>query len=390
MVSIPMFDNELIKLQQQHLLRRCTVIEPHVGPRIAINGKIMLLLCSNDYLGLANHPALRIAASAAMERHGFGSGASRLVSGTRALHQVLEHNIAEFKGTEAALLFNSGYAANTGIIPAITGKDDVILSDALNHASIIDGCRLSSARAIVYRHKDTSHVETLLREHAHARRKLIVTDGVFSMDGDIAPLPDLVELAAKYNAVLMVDDAHAVGVLGPTGRGTAEHFGLSDGIHIHVGTFGKSLGSFGAYAAGTQSMIMFLLNHARSFIFSTALPPAVCAASISGLEVLTEHTELLQTLRTNQKRFVTGLNTLGIDTGGSETAIIPIMIGNEAAAVKTADRLFEMGIYASAIRPPAVPSGAARIRTTMTAAFSETDIDQALDAFRCLKREGYL
>jgi 8-amino-7-oxononanoate synthase len=326
----------------------------------------------------------------AMRRYGFGSGASRLVSGTGPLHQALEDKLARFKGTEAALVFNSGYAANTGIIPAIAGSGDMILSDSLNHASIIDGCRLSKADVRVYRHNDAGQVETLLKKGLNAKRKLIVTDGVFSMDGDIAKLQDLVFLSEKYGAILMVDDAHGAGVLGKTGRGTLEHTGVSGRVHIQMGTLGKAFGSFGAYAAGSKDVIDFLINRARSLIFSTALPPSVCAASIAGIDIVEQDSECRDRLSKNRNKFANGLKSIGINTENSETPIIPIIIGDSGQALKVAEKLFECGIYAPAIRPPTVPTNAARIRTTITAAHTDDDIDTALDIFRRLQREGYL
>ncbi len=385
-----MFEQELSQLEERHLLRSLTVVEAYDGPRVTVKGRDMLLLCSNDYLGLANHPSLRQAAVQAMDRYCFGAGASRLISGTSPLHQALEDSIARFKGTEAAIVFNSGYAANTGIIPAIAGTGDVILSDSLNHASIIDGCRLSKAEAMVYRHKDVGQVETLLQKYMNARRKLIVTDGVFSMDGDIAPLQDLVSLSEKYDAILMVDDAHGTGVLGKTGRGTVEHLGLSGRVPIQMGTLGKAFGSFGAYAAGSKSLVNMLINSARSYIYSTALPPSVCAASLAAIALVEQGPERRDRLWKNRSRFVNGLRSIGIGTGNSETPIIPIVIGDSGRALKAAERLFECCIYASAIRPPTVPVNAARIRTTVTAAHTEDDIDSALGIFRKLQREGYL
>jgi 8-amino-7-oxononanoate synthase len=295
-----MFEQELTQLEQSRILRRIMVVDSSNGPGVRIKGRNMLLLCSNDYLGLANHPALRQAAMQALQRYGFGSGASRLVSGTGPLHQELEDKIAHFKGTEAALVFNSGYAANTGIIPAIAGSGDMILSDSLNHASIIDGCRLSKAEVKVYDHKDVGHVETLLIKASNARRKVIVTDGVFSMDGDIAPLKDLVSLSEKYDAILMVDDAHGTGVLGQKGRGTVEHLGLTGRVPVQMGTLGKAFGSFGAYAAGSKDLINMLINHARSFIYSTALPPAVCAASLAAVDIVEHDMELRDRLWKNR------------------------------------------------------------------------------------------
>jgi len=385
-----MFKQELLQLEKQHLLRRLAVVESYDGPHVTMNGKRLLLLCSNDYLGLAGHPALRNAASAAMDRYGFGSGASRLVSGTSALHGELEQKIARFKGTEAALAFNSGYAANTGIIPAIAGEGDVILSDSLNHASIIDGCRLSKAEVKVFRHRDVTHVEDLLKKSFFARRTLIVTDGVFSMDGDIAPLPELASLAQKYGALLMVDDAHATGVLGDTGRGTTEHFSLAGQVSVQIGTLGKALGSFGAFAAGGRALIDYLVNRSRSFIFSTALPPLVCAASIAALDIVDREPERREKLRENRERFVQGLLSLGVAVADSKTPIVPLMIGDSAKALAVGEKLLEYGIYAAAIRPPTVPEGTARIRTTVTAIHTAVDIDNALGIFDRLKREGYL
>ena len=365
-------------------------MESYDGPRVTVGGKNILLMCSNDYLGLSRHPALKKAAAKAMEQYGFGSGASRLISGTSTLHVELEGRIAAFKGTESALLFNSGYAANTGIIPAIAGEGDVILSDRLNHASIIDGCHLSKANMVVYPHKDVDRVESGLKKNRNAKRKLVVTDGVFSMDGDIAPLPDLVMLAEKYGAILMVDDAHATGVIGETGRGTSEHFGLSGRVHIQMGTLGKALGSFGAYATGSRDLIKYLFNRARSFIYSTALPPSICAASLAAFDVIEREPELRTTLWKNRDRLVHGLSALRVFSGSSETPIVPVMLGESEKALKAADKLFEYGLYATAVRPPSVPEGTARIRVTVTAVHSSDDIDTAVVLFGKLKQEGCL
>jgi 8-amino-7-oxononanoate synthase len=385
-----MFEPELSYLEQQHLLRKLRIIESYHGPWIVVEGKKVLLMCSNDYLGLANHPALCEAACEAMKFYGFGSGASRLVSGSSAVHHELEFRLARFKNTDAALVFNSGYAANTGIIPAVTDAGDVILSDCMNHASIVDGCRLSKAETHVYPHCDVNHIEDILKNAKNAKRKLIVTDGVFSMDGDIAPLPDIVLLSEKHGAMLMVDDAHATGVLGRTGRGTVEHFGLEGRVQIQMGTLGKALGSFGAYAAGDKDIIEFVMNRSRSFIYSTALPPSVCAASIAALNVVEQEPDLRQKLWDNQNRLISGLKTLGISVGNSETPIIPIMIGGSAKALATAEKLFDSGIYAASIRPPTVPEGTARIRMTLMATHSHDDIDMALDIIKKLKQEGLL
>jgi 8-amino-7-oxononanoate synthase len=325
-----------------------------------------------------------------MEQYGFGSGASRLVSGSSSLHEELEQRLARFKDTEAALVFNSGYAANTGVIPAFAGAGYVILSDSLNHASIIDGCRLSKAEVHVYRHRDLDHVEQLLKRSNHAGRRLVITDGVFSMDGDIAPLPGIVALADRYDAIIMVDDAHATGVLGKKGRGTVEHFGLSGRVHIQMGTLGKAIGTFGAYVAGSRDLIEFLVNRARSFVYSTALPPAVCAASLAAIEIIEKDPDLITRLWKNRERVVNGLHSLGISTGDSETPIVPLIIGDPEKALNAAAKLYEWGIYAMAIRPPTVQEGSARIRTTVMASHSDKDIDAVLSVMDRLKKEGYL
>jgi 8-amino-7-oxononanoate synthase len=383
-----MFEHDISEMKRLHLFRELTTADAVTGPFITISGRQLLLMCSNDYLGLASHPALTNAAIKALERHGFGSGASRLVSGTSGLHIELERRIAAFKGTESALVFNSGYAANTGVIPAIAAEGDVILSDSLNHASIIDGCRLSRASVLVYRHRDLDHVEELLKKSGNAKRRLIVTDSVFSMDGDIAPLSGLAALAQQYNALLMVDDAHATGVLGRSGRGSTAHFGLGQEVHIQMGTLGKAFGSFGAYIAGSRELIDYLVNRARSFLFSTALPPSVCAASIAAISIIERQPELLQSLWINRNRFVKGLQALFLNIAATETPIVPILVGSSQKALRASQTLFDHGIYASAIRPPTVPEGSARIRTTVTAAHSHQDIDHALDVFGKMTREG--
>ena len=384
-----MFDKELKIREQNDLLRSLVRVGTRQGPRVQVKGTEVIMLCSNNYLGLAEHPALARAACNALERFGTGSGASRLVSGNMDLHEELERCVARFKGTEAAILFNSGYAANTGVIPALAGEGDVIVSDELNHASIIDGCRLSRARTLVYRHRDLDHLEALLQGH-RSRRKLIVTDGVFSMDGDIAPLPGLSGLAERYGALLMVDDAHGTGVLGSAGRGTAEHFGLGGSVQIQMGTLGKALGSFGAYVAGDRGLIDYLLNTSRSYIFSTSLPPAVCAASLAALEVLAKGPERRERLWQNRQRMADGLAARGFGLCGSETPILPLLIGDPARSIAAAERAFELGIIAPAIRPPSVPAGTSRIRATVMATHTSADIDRALAVVDLLIEEGFL
>lgn len=385
-----MFEPELSLLKEQRLFRQIPEIDYIAGHHLEIAGKKLFLFCSNDYLGLALHPSLQQAAVEAMKLHGFGAGASRLVSGSTTIHKKLEQRIARFKGAEAALLFNSGYAANTGILPALVEAGDVVLSDELNHASIIDGCRLSRAETRVYRHCDPDHLETLLRTTGGARRRLIVTDGVFSMDGDLAPLPALVLLARKYDALLMVDDAHGTGVMGATGRGTAEHFGIGNEVAIQMGTLSKGLGSFGAYVAGSRGLIDYLVNRSRSLIFSTALPPAICAASLAAFDLVESRPDIRETLWSNRAYFAQGLGAQGLSIGRSVTPIIPIMAGDSQNALSVSELLRQHGIYATAIRPPTVAEGSARIRTTVTAAHSREDIDKALTAFKVVIERGLL
>ena len=322
-----------------------------------------------------------------MERYGFGSASARLVSGNTELHEELEERIARFKGTEAALVFNSGYAANTGIIPALAGEGDALFSDSLNHASIIDGCRLSRARTFVYRHGELDHLESLLRQHP-SRRRLIVTDGVFSMDGDIAPLPGLVVLAERYDALLMVDDAHATGVLGSGGKGTAEHFGLEGRVPVQMGTLSKALGCFGAYVTGSRHLIRFLMHAARSFVYSTSLPPPVCAASIASLDAMAAEPWRRERLWRNRARLAEGLAVKGLGIGRSETPIVPVLVGDAGRALVVANRLYDEGIYAPSIRPPTVPAGSSRIRTTIMATHEDRHLDRVLDLFGALVGEG--
>ncbi len=385
-----MFEEQLAEIEKQQRLRMLVRVEPGQGPRAVVKGREVLLFCSNDYLGLAGHPALQQAACRAMERYGFGAGASRLVSGNRQVHEELEQRIASFKSAEAAMLFPTGYGANTGVIPALAGERGGLFSDELNHASIIDGCRLSRARTQVFRHRDLEHLDRLLVEHASMRRKVIITDGVFSMDGDIAPLEGLVELCGRHDAVLMVDDAHATGVLGPGGRGTAEHFGLSGKVAVQMGTLGKALGSFGAYVAGDRSLVRYLQNTCRTHIFSTALPPAVSAASLAAFDLLEQEPWRRERLWENRTRMIDGLQALGIDTTASLTPIIPVITGSADKALQAAGRLLELGIFAPAIRPPSVPEGSSRIRLTVTAAHGPEEIDRALAAFGRLRQEGLL
>ncbi|TLM62993.1 MAG: 8-amino-7-oxononanoate synthase [Deltaproteobacteria bacterium] len=353
------------------------------GPRAVVDGRDVLLLCSNNYLGLAGHPALLEAAAAATWRFGAGSGASRLVSGTLPPHARLEERLAEFKGSEAALLFNSGFAANTGILQGLFGPDDVIFSDALNHASLIDGCRLSRARTVVYPHRDLQALERLLTEEAPRRRGrwLIVTDGVFSMDGDIAPLPALCALKERFDALLMVDDAHGTGVLGATGRGTAEHLGCLGRIDLQMGTLGKALGGAGAYLAAPRVVIDTLINRSRPFIFSTSLPPAVPAAALAALDIVesAEGAALRQRLQDNLAGFAARLRAAGLDLLDSATQIVPVLIGEPAPTMAATRRLLDEGIFLQGIRPPTVPDGTCRLRATVMATHDPGELLRAAD-----------
>lgn len=384
----------LDNLKSSGLYRTLRTIEGPQGPRVKIGGKDIILLCSNNYLGIADHPRLKEAAIKAIERYGVGSGASRLVSGTMELHKELEERIASFKGTEASVVFNSGYTANTSVIPALVGRGDIVFSDKLNHASIIDGCVLSRAEFKRYPHKDMERLEFLLKDGrseergARSPRGLIVTDSVFSMDGDIAPLPEIFTLAKKYGAMVMVDDAHATGVLGKTGKGSLEHFDLKyDEKIIQMGTLGKALGTFGAYIAGSRELIDYLINKARGFIFSTSLPPSVLASAIAAIDLVEDEPELRQALWEKTWYLKNGLDSLGFDTMGSETPIIPVFIGDTGKTMEFSRRLLEEGVFVSGIRPPTVPEGKSRLRATVMATHSYDDLDMAIDAFSKVGRE---
>ena len=386
---------EIENLKGSALYRTLRTIEGAQGPRVKIDGKEVILLCSNNYLGLADHPGLKEAAVKAIEKYGVGSGASRLVSGTMGLHQELEERIARFKGTEAALVFNSGYTANVSVIPALVGRGDTVFSDKLNHASIIDGCVLSRAEFKRYPHKDMEALERLLvGAYGHTplllknQRCLIVTDSVFSMNGDIAPLPEIIELAQRYGAMVMVDDAHATGILGDTGKGSLEYFGLkSDDDIIQMGTLGKALGTFGAYIAGSRELIDYLINKARGFIFSTSLPPSVLGSSIAAIDLVEDEPSLRQALWEKTWYLKKGLESIGFDTMGSETPIIPVFVGDAGKTMEFSRRLMDEGIFVSGIRPPTVPEGRSRLRATVMASHSYDDLDRAIEAFSKVGRE---
>jgi glycine C-acetyltransferase/8-amino-7-oxononanoate synthase len=387
MVGINVFREKLQQLSAQSLLRTLAPLESATGARIQYRGREVILLSSNDYLGLSNHPDVVRAAITAMERYGVGSGASRLVCGTLPPHTHLETTLAKFTGTEAALLFGAGYLANLGIIPTLIGSGGLILADRLCHASVIDACRLSQADFRVFRHGDCNHVESLLRRRTTDRPTLIITEGVFSMDGDLAPLPDLVSLAERYGATVYVDDAHGTGIMGATGRGTVEYFGLERRIPFHMGTLSKALGSHGAFLVGPNDLVQYMINVTRPFIFATALPPAVAAASSAALTVIDQEPERRARLWSNRQRFFDGLKNLGLRLTPTDSPILPVLIGDAAAASTFAERLLALGVYATAIRPPTVPDGTSRIRFTVTSEHTTDQIDEALNTLRIAIRE---
>lgn len=374
-------DEELLRLDSLGLLRKLKTVHGPQGPRGVVNGREALIMCSNDYLGLAGHPLVKEAAIEAVRKWGAGAGASRLVSGTMEPHVMLEGRITAFKKAEAALLFNSGYNANLGVISALMDRSSEVFSDKLNHASIVDACVLSRAKARRYPSRDVNALERLLKA-SKAKRKLIATDSVFSMDGTIAPLNDITGLLDKYGAMLLVDDAHSTGVLGPGGRGSLEHFSISHPAVIVMGTLGKALGSFGAFVTGGRALISLLVSKARPFIYTTALPPSVCGAAMKAFDIVENEPGLRQRLWENTARLKEGLLGLGLDTLGSETPILPVKLGAAKKAMDISDRLLERGVFIQAIRPPTVPEGTSRLRMTLSASHTAEDVDSVLSALR--------
>ncbi|MBX3235488.1 MAG: 8-amino-7-oxononanoate synthase [Nitrospiraceae bacterium] len=373
-----MFQDYLDRLSAQHLLRKIRPIASATGPTVSLDGREVLLMASNNYLGLATHPDVIGAAMAATERYGAGAGAARLVCGTLPPHTELESALSQFKGTEAALAFSSGYAANIGIIPALIGKDGLILADRLCHASLIDGCRLSGATFRVYRHCDMEHLQRLLARRSARQPTLIVTDGLFSMDGDLAPLSDLVALAERYDARLFVDDAHGTGVMGRTGKGSAEHCGVEGRLAFQMGTLSKALGAEGGYVVGSRAFISYLVNSCRSFIYTTAPAPGSAAAATEALRIVREDPARRERLWANRDRLVRGLQDLGFPLTPTVSPIVPILIGDADRALRMSHALLADGIYAPAIRPPTVPPETSRIRMTVTADHTPAHINQAL------------
>jgi glycine C-acetyltransferase len=382
MSALDYLKEELATLERDGLLLHPRTLEGPQGARARYDGRDVINLASNNYLGLANHPRLNEAAARAAKEYGAGSGAVRTIAGQMTMHRELEARFAAFKHADAALMFQSGFTSNAGTVAAILTKDDVIVSDRLNHASIIDGARLSRAEIAVFDHRDADHADRLLTETARpGRRQLLITDGVFSMDGDIAPLPDLVEVAERHGAIMMVDDAHASGVLGSGGAGTVDHFGLHGRVDIQVGTLSKAIGVLGGFIAGPPHLIEWLQNRGRPYLFSTSAPPAVVAACIAALDVLADEPERLRRLWSNTESFKAGLHELGFDTGESQTPITPVITGDEERTQRFAVRLFEEGVFCPAIVFPTVAKGSARVRTIVTADHTPDDLEEALEVF---------
>jgi glycine C-acetyltransferase len=379
--------SDLESLKQQGLYRRLRILEDEQKPRTTFDGRQVVNLSSNNYLGLTTHPRLREAALDATRRLGVGSGSVRTIAGTMDIHMELERRLAAFKKTEAVVVFQSGFAANAGTVAAVLTKDDVVVSDELNHASIIDGCRLSRATIKVFPHKDVDAARTVLSGLPASQRKLLITDGVFSMDGDLGALPELCALAEEFGCIMMVDDAHASGVFGKNGRGTIDHFAMHGHVDIQVGTLSKAVGVLGGYVAGSRTLIEFLYHRARPFLFSTSHPPGVAAACIAALDVLEQEPQIIDRLWENTRFFKSGLATLGFDTGLSQSPITPVIVGDGALAMKLSDRLFEEGVFAQGIAYPTVARDKARVRTIVTSAHTRDELQFALDVFGKVGRE---
>jgi glycine C-acetyltransferase len=379
--------DELDQLRQQGLYRPLRVLGSAQDTEVVVDGKRVLNLSSNNYLGLTTHPRLKTAMIEATQTWGAGSGAVRTIAGTMTIHEELERRLAEFKHAEASLVFQSGFTANLGVLQSLVKEGDVIISDELNHASIIDGIRLSKAERSIFKHRDLDDLERHLERHRDKRVKLVVTDGVFSMDGDIAPLPQIAALARSQGAIMMIDDAHASGVLGRAGRGTVDHYDLHGQVDVQVGTLSKAIGVLGGYVCGSKSLIEYLYHRARPFLFSTSHPPAVAAACLAAIDVLEQEPERIERLWSNTSRFKEGLQRLRFDTGSSETPITPIIVGEAELAMRFSDRLFERGVFAQGIGYPTVAKGKARLRTIVTATHSQEDLDRALSILEEVGRE---
>ena len=384
--ALDWIDGELDALSAKGLRRGLEPLGSAQGAVVTVDGRPAVNLCSNDYLGLAADPRLRRAAAESAEREGAGAGAARLIAGDLPIHGLLERRLAAFKKTEAALLFNSGYHANAGVPATLVGRGDAVFCDVLDHASIVDGCLLSRAELVRYRHLDVTELDDLLGR-TQARRKLVVTDSVFGMDGDAAPLREIADVCERHGAMLYVDEAHATGVLGPTGAGLAEALGVADRVDVHMGTLGKALGSFGAYVAGSRRLVDLLVSRARTFIFTTALPPAACGAAIAALDVLAAEPSRRERLRALTARMKAGLARLGFDVSRVVAPIFPVVLGTEERALAAARALRDRGFFVRAIRPPTVPRGTSRLRVALTAGHTEAQLDAFLDALEEVVRE---
>ncbi len=378
---------EMDRLRERSSFHQLVEIASEQSGRVQIGGREVIQLSSNNYLGLTTHPKMKAAAFRAIEKLGTGTGSVRTIAGTFSMHVELERKLAAFKHTEASLVFQSGFTANVGVLSALLDEQDIVISDALNHASIIDGIRLTKAARRIYQHADMGDLEKALQETQHYRKRIVVTDGVFSMDGDVAPLPDIVELAEMYDALIMVDDAHASGVFGRNGRGTVDHFDLNGRVHIQVGTLSKAIGVLGGYVASSSAVCEYLIQRARPFLFSTSHPPAVTAACLAAVDVLLNEQGLIDRLWENTRFFKQGLQDLGFDIGKSESPITPVIVGDEALTMKFSDRLFAEGVMGTCIGYPTVPAGAARVRTIVTAVHTKEDLQTALDVFAKVGRE---
>ncbi len=378
---------ELNSLREQGLYRRLRILEARQQATTRFDGRSVVNLSSNNYLGLTTHPKLVEAAIQAIRDYGVGSGSVRTIAGTMSLHMELERRLAAFKHTEAVVVFQSGFTANAGTVSSILTKDDVVISDSLNHASIIDGCRLSRAAIKVFPHKDVDAARTILKDLPASQRKLLITDGVFSMDGDLGPLPALCDLAEEFGCIMMVDDAHASGVFGRNGRGTVDHFQMHGRVDIQVGTLSKAIGALGGYVAGSRDLIEFLYHRGRPFLFSTSHPPSVAATCLAALDVLEQEPEIIDRLWENTRFFKAGLVAMGFDTGISESPITPVIAGEGSRAMKLSDRLFEEGVFAQGIAFPTVAKDKARVRTIVTATHTREELQFALDAFGKVGRE---
>jgi len=378
---------ELDSLKEQNLYRQLRILEGEQKARTTVDHKSVVNLSSNNYLGLTTHPKLRERALEAVKQFGVGTGSVRTIAGTMEMHMELERRLADFKKVEKVVVFQSGFAANAGTVSAVLTKEDVVISDELNHASIIDGCRLSRATIKVFPHKDVDGARRIIKELPASQRKLLITDGVFSMDGDLGPLPGLCDVAEETGCIMMVDDAHASGVFGKNGRGTIDHFSMHGRVDIQVGTLSKAIGALGGYIAGSADLIEFLYHRARPFLFSTSHPPAVVAACMAALDVLMEEPEIIERLWANTRFFKEGLQRLGFNTGASESPITPVIAGEGSKAMQLSDKLFARGVFAQGIAYPTVARDKARVRTIVTATHTREDLQYALDAFQAVGRE---